>query len=130
MHNTSAPRNPTFTQAEAIAWRTAALKDGWSMEPLHEHASWEAAARLERQGFVAYVYATPKDPAVFVWGSDKLGLHSTVEYSWDALVRGLRICLECGAEDVPTQRVWFAGRVCETCLPAARVKYETKGWAD
>lgn len=130
--------------ANAVLWRENAVADGWSIEPTYPASldpngnkgeDVNRAATLKREGFLAMVFTRTYpsghiEASVSVWGPDGLALPAFVEYSWDALVAGQRTCLECGATDVDTQRVNFAGRVCATCLPEARKRTEKPGWCD
>ena len=77
------------------------------------------------KGYVRY------EADVSVWGPDDLAIHKVPDvYSWDALQAGLRTCGYCGAADVDTSRVGFAGRCCAACMPKVRPRVEFPGWAE
>jgi hypothetical protein len=47
---------------------------------------------------------------------------------YEAMKKGVRTCLACGATDVATGRVGFAGRVCAKCLPGQKRIVERPAW--
>lgn len=117
----------------AVKFREGAMSDGWKFKDDQQDMSY---ARLIKDGFVMHVCAR-KDVGkwqyqamVSVWGPDGLAIHPDNEYDWDQIQSCVRTCLECGATNVETFRVGFAGRVCEKCLPEQRRKIETPGWCD
>jgi hypothetical protein len=123
--------------ARACAWRDAAIADGWAAEPMYTSEPLERAARLSKLGFVAQIITRVPMPGdryathaahVHVWGPDGLAITPPNVYSWLAVVNGVRTCSACGATDIDTQRVGFAGRVCAACLPAERARVERPGW--
>jgi len=131
--------------AAALAWRDAAVADGWTMTPTYgEHESVDHAWSLEHtEGFKALGLSRPANCApgapqqrddtagtgqVSVWGPDGLALPSGRTYSMAALRAGLTTCGYCNATGVHTQRVGFAGRCCDTCLVDVRKMVETPGW--
>lgn len=124
----------------ARAWRDAAVADGWSIEPTYQTEPVERAARLSRDGFSAQIitrtpeeghrWRTTYEGSVHIWGPDSLAVKAPHPYSWERLTAGLRTCHDCGATDVETQRVGFAGRTCAACLPDARKRIETPGWTN
>ena len=126
----------------AIAWRTAAIADGWKAEPIYpatEHSvgeSMERACKLTRDGFVAQVYTrSPSgrwkfEAKVNAWGPDRRAILVPVVYSWEAIQAGVRTCRYCKAVDVETHLVGFAGRACAACLPEQRRRQECPGWCD
>lgn len=119
----------------AHAYREAAKADGWQCEPLYgDHEPVEQAARLMRDGFIMHVMARPHGdtcpmPSVSIWGPDGAAIKPPLEYDWDAIVAGARICGECGATDVDTTREAFANRVCGACREKFLASLP-KNWAD
>jgi hypothetical protein len=120
-------------------WRDAALADGWSIAPTYgDHEPVESAARLTRPGgWVVQVLSRDRretgrgkafEATIHAWGPDGLAVTPPPIYDFAAMQSGLRTCLACGATDVATQRVNFAGRVCITCLPEQRRLTERPGW--
>ena len=122
----------------ARSYRDAAIADGWDAKPMCQHEAFERAAMLKRDGWVMHVLARPPegkfrgDIDITVWGPDGLAVPVIFPrtYSMADLIRGLRYCLECGAEDVKTYRVAFANRCCAACRPALKAKLERPGWCD
>lgn len=113
------------------AWVAAAVADGWKIKPLYNNYTTAEAAILEREGWVVQMYRRPMErPVLYAWAPDKLSIIIPPVYSWDALQAALRHCQDCGAVDVTTRRVSFAGRVCEACLPEAQRLAEPPGWAN
>ena len=114
----------------AREYETSAKADGWLPE---RSPRWYA-----RDGFVMAVKAeeTPKSPVgkyqaeVTVWGPDGLQIEVPKAYSMEAIRAALRICMYCHRNNIDTQRVGFAGRVCSDCLPEQRKQQEVRGWAD
>lgn len=127
---------PYTTIDKAIAWRIAALADGWSNEPTYQHEAIDRASTLRKDGFIAQIIARPEDKvfkpigSIAIWGPDGLAIDIDNEYNWDKIQANLRLCMDCKRGDVETQRVGFAGRVCVECLPAARKRDEYAGWSD
>jgi hypothetical protein len=135
---------------EARAWRDAAVADGWSIRPTYDgHEDVSRAATLEKDGWTALIVtrvydeeymktaapwlksmAGKTDVSIAVWGPDTLAISVPMPYSFDSCIKMLRRCNDCKKEDVSTQRVSFAGRVCSTCLPAARKRDEYPGWTN
>jgi hypothetical protein len=123
--------------AEVRAWRDAAIADGWAAKPTYRNESIESAMTLEREGYVVQVLL--RSPAgkwkhqakLSLWGPDGLAisLRGPV-YDWAAIASGQNRCNYCGATDVATERVGFAGRCCSSCIPAVRLKVERPGWCD
>lgn len=124
---------------EVVAFRDAAVADGWSIEPTYgEHESVDRASRLKKDGFLMMILTrTPVEGDFFrhryesevsIWGPDGLCIAPPSKYDMEEIRRGLRICEECHATDVETFRVSFAGRCCAKCLPAARKIHEYPGW--
>ena len=121
--------------AKALAWREAAIADGWHSEPTYQHEPELTAFRLTRQGFIIQGLArSASEDAVGTgelsgWGPD--GLHIPVGeiYDWDALKRAVETCGYCDAHPIKTSRVGFAGRCCDACLPTMRARIETPGWS-
>ena len=124
---------------EAIKqWVADAVADGWGIEPTYRTELIDSAARLTRDGFVAMALMRDRgenhdrryryEAKVSAWGPDGLAIRVPQKYDFTLIERATRRCSECGHEDVETQRVGFAGRVCATCLSAARKKHEYPGW--
>ncbi len=121
----------------ALAWRDAAVADGWSMRPTYQQESVERAWRLERDGFV--VSGITRSPeaegdmptvSIHIWGPDGLVIKAPGVYDFAALVAGTRTCAACGATDVDTQRFSFAGRCCAACRPEMARLHEQPGWTN
>lgn len=108
----------------------AACADGWSLEPTYPGCeSVDRACTLKREGYVIQALArSPQQANICIWGPDKLALAPPTTYAWEAIQAGLRTCMECGATDVETFRVGFAGRVCMSCAPVVRPRAEFPGW--
>ncbi|HCE07501.1 MAG TPA: hypothetical protein DEQ40_02660 [Oxalobacteraceae bacterium] len=119
---------------KALAWRAAALRDGWSSHPTYQCEPEQRAFSLNRNGFHVQGLARPstKDTGgsgeITCWGPD--GLHIAVGeiYDWAAIRAGMTTCAYCHKIGVPTERVGFAGRCCAGCLPDMRKVIETPGW--
>lgn len=117
-------------------WRDAAVADGWSIEPTYgDSEPVERAARLTREGWVVQVLSRESTEAgkkhcaeISVWTPDGLAVKTPAFYSMGDLIARTRWCSRCKAADVDTQRVGFAGRVCEACIESARKEVETPGW--
>lgn len=120
---------------QAIAFRDAAVDDGWTIKPTYDdHEPQDSAATLERDGWHMLVL-TRTDPKFLVgskpeaslslWGPDKMHVETPAEYSMEALERGLRDCGYCDRKDVDTFHVAFASRVCAVCLPEQK---RTQEW--
>ena len=120
-----------------VAFRMAAIADGWTLAPIYEHEPAESHATMSRDGFKAHVKARIKQPGekwkyeteVSLWGPDGLHIPTPEVYSMDTLVEALRVCPKCKAKDVDTVRYSFAGRCCNVCLPEMRRRHEYPGWA-
>ena len=120
----------------AVAYKAAAIADGWDARPIYESESIDSATRLEKEGFIMMVY-TRKDAGrggqmmvtIDIWGPDELAIRPPSTYEWEAIKAGLTTCNYCQKPNVPVQRVGFAGRSCVDCLPAQRKIQEYPGWA-
>jgi len=135
-----------FTNSQAdldavIAWRDAAIADGWSHRPTYgKSESEDRACTMEKNGYKAMVLTrTPiegkpskwkAEAEVNIWGPDGLAIKPPNVYDWEAIQSAVATCGYCGAHPVKTERVGFAGRCCETCLPTMRAKIEVPGWAN
>lgn len=117
---------------EVRAFVLAACGDGWSLEPTYPGSeSVDTACTLKREGYVMQVIArSPQQAHVSIWGPDRLAIRAPSTYDWEDLQDACRTCLECGARDVDTTRVGFAGRVCFTCLPEVQPRVEFPGWTN
>lgn len=125
--------------AAALAWRDAAVADGWDVRPTYQHEDVDSAFTLERAGWkvsgLARRGAENEPPLgggeITVWAPDGLQIKVPIVYPGIAeLDRMTRWCEHCGREDVHTRRVGFAGRVCDDCHPAVQAAVETPGWND
>lgn len=131
-----------------IAWRNAALADGWTLAATYEgiepstsygtiskEGGWTghvcARVATEMQSRVPWYGNKWKYSArVTLWGPDGLDVPAREVYDWAAIVAGLRTCAACGKKDVPTQRYSFAGRCCADCRPTMAAQHEQPGWCD
>jgi hypothetical protein len=121
-----------------VAYRNAAVADGWSIEPTYaSDESVDSAARLKRDGFVMQILTRRKEQPsgkinyeadVAVWGPDRLCIRPGQVYSMEHLTAELRSCHYCGKKDVPTQQVAFCSRCCAECAPKQRAIQEQPGW--
>ena len=127
----------------AIAYRLAAMADGWKCLPTYgDHEPVERAAKLTREGFtMSIISRSSHDPDhqhpgpvwhyeanVHIWGPDGLAIAPPPAYDWNAIIASVRHCNYCNANDVDTKRVGFAGRCCDKCLPEQKKKLEFPGW--
>jgi hypothetical protein len=122
----------------ARQWVADAVADGWTIEPTYRTESIKRAATLTKDDYKALVLMrddshTPGSrfkytAQVSVWGPDGLAINVPREYDFALIEKAVRRCSECGVDDIDTQRVGFAGRVCAACLPAAQKKHEYPGW--
>ena len=120
-----------------VAFRDAALADGWSIEPTYKNGeAAESYGTLFRDGFTMHAKARVKDVGekwsyeaeIVLWGPDGLCIPTPRVYSMDTLIKSLRVCPKCKTEDVETVRYSFAGRCCKACLPEMQRKQEYPGW--
>lgn len=121
-------------------WVAAAVADGWNIEPTYKTEPQESAATLSKNGFRAMALMRDRgeihdrryryEAHVSAWGPDGLAISVPKRYDFALIEKAVRRCGECGREDVDTQRVGFAGRVCAGCLPEARKKHEYSGWTN
>ena len=125
----------------AAAWRDAAIEDGWTPEPMYpKDEDISQSCRLTKDGFVAQILTRELNiqggrykyqAEVHAWGSDDLAIAVPFVYpGFDVLKALMKRSNYCGTENVDTQRVNFAGRCCETCLPEQRRLTEFPGWCD
>ena len=135
---------------EVVAFRDAAIADGWVHRPTYESEPEERACRLSRGGFTMQILTRSRDNEVLdpsrgyhhsihgkwkyeaqvnIWGPDGLCISpGSPVYDMERIKAGLRRCDACGAKDVETQRYSFAGRCCAKCRPEMAAKYEKPGW--
>lgn len=119
-----------FTNSQAdldavIAWRDAAVADGWDHKPTYSSEAEERAATLNREGYVAHILTRSRshtgkwlaEAKVSVWGPDGLAIRVPTVYDWSQIKSAVEKCHYCGAQPVKTKRVGFAGRACITCAP-------------
>lgn len=119
-------------------FKEKAIADGWECTATYpDHESIERACTLTKDGFKMLILLRDKKDGKFkyetcisLWGSDGLGLEVPDEYSFEDIKLNTFKCMLCGAKNVDTFKVAFAGRVCKNCLPEANKKYEFKGWCD
>jgi hypothetical protein len=122
-------------------WVADAVADGWEINPTYRTEPVESAATLDKNGFRAMVLMRDRgegetdrgwryEAKVSAWGPDGLAIRVSRKYDFALIKKALRRCAECGKEDMDTQRVGFAGRVCSDCLPEARKKHEYPGWTN
>ena len=120
-------------------WRDAAILDGWSSAQRYGNETIESACELTRDGFMCSILTRSNDrnrnkwsftAKISIWGPDGLAIRPPATYSMEEIRAGLRTCFACGATDVDTQPVGFAGRVCEACLPEQRRIHEYPGWTN
>lgn len=123
--------------AKALAWRDAAVADGWSSAATYPSSEDELRAfSLFRDSFHVQGLARPETKytvgsgSISCWGPDRLTIPAGETYDWPALQAAVRTCTHCHKSDVPTHRVGFAGRVCAECLPEQRCAIETPGWRE
>ena len=108
-----------------------AIQDGFSIEPTYGGGeSVETAAKLSKEGFLIHILNRSNEANITIWGPDDLQIKPPNTYNFNELKARLSRCQECGAKNVSTQRVSFAGRVCVKCLPNAQKKYEYEGWTN
>lgn len=128
-------------RAAIVAWREAAIADGWQHKPTYTHEDEDRATSMSRDGFKVMLlvrdldgrqakWVTRPEYDICAWGPDGLTVEVPDTYDMEALRTGVRECANCGAKDVDTQRFSFAGRCCARCLPAMRAEHERPGWYD
>lgn len=119
---------------KALAWRDAAICDGWNSRPTYDHEPENKAFTLSRDGYKVLGLARPETKytvgsgQITCWGPDNLQISVGETYDWGAIQAGMTICAYCHKTDVKTERVGFAGRCCAECLPAMRAAIERPGW--
>ena len=113
----------------------AMIADGWEYDPELVHRvnakTPQHWLQLQKEGWNACIFEVNEEGTFTrssVWGPDKLQIVIPEEYSMEAFIAALRTCMYCKATDVDTQRVSFAGRCCEKCLPKKRKELEYPGW--
>lgn len=133
-----------------VAFRDAAIADGWTHIPTYQCEPEERASRLSKDGFTMQILTRSRDNEVLdpsrgyhhsvhgkwkyeaqvsIWGKDGLGVSLIGPvYDMERIKTGVRRCDSCRAEDVDTERYSFAGRCCAKCRPAMAAKYEKPGW--
>lgn len=115
-------------------WRADAIAAGWAHEPTYGSSeSEERAMRLHGpSGWTAQTIARPNEKgaqaSIHVWGPDGLAVSVPPFFDMRVLTAATRRCSRCKAENVETQRVGFAGRVCAACITDARKEVERPGW--
>lgn len=138
--------NDISDHRSVVAWRDAAMTDGWKLESVYSDEPAISYGRITKDGYKGNVCArvtsemktrikhhTNKwafNSEIHLWGPDGLAITAPFPYSWSAILSNATKCDECEEVGVVTLRVAFCQRVCATCLPTARAKYETPGWCD
>lgn len=121
---------------EVHAWIKAAITDGWILSKTYESEDLNRSGTLNKNKWKA-TYVTRVDKTqdrrgyvrLTVWGPDNLTvILKGAIYNWQELQDGLHTCNYCKRNNVSVQRVSFAGRCCETCLPRQRKISEYPGW--
>src|SRR5271157_489350 len=79
----------------AVAWRDAAVANGWSIVPTYgDHEPVKRAARLEREGFTCQILTRDNstevrkyafEASVSVWAPDGLSILVPNVYDWNAV---------------------------------------------
>lgn len=118
-------------------WRRDAVAAGWVASATYDHEPIESAMRLSSpDGWEAQsLLRLSDDPkrnsevSLHLWGPDGLSVEPPPYFDQAVLSQLLLTCQRCEATDVPTQRVGFAGRVCEACIKDARKEVERPGWS-
>lgn len=110
-----------------------AVADGWNIKPTYDdHESIETAASLEKDGYKIMVVNRIGEhifnKPIHGWGPDSLSIDINIVYDWKQITAATNICGECKQEKSFLQRVGFANRVCNDCLPEARKRLEYPGW--
>lgn len=120
--------------AAALAWRDAAVADGWACAPTYAHEHIDSAFTLTKGGWHAHGIARPADfketagsGSISVWAPDGMHVQAPRLYDMAALQAGLRYCENCDTHDVDTQRYSFAGRCCSKCRPLLAAIHERPG---
>jgi hypothetical protein len=124
-----------------VAFRDAAVKDGWSIKPTYKLEEVDEASTLQRDGFRMSIltrmaspgdlYRRPSfDVCIGIWGPDGLAIRVPPVYNFESIKEGLRICNNCKKTNVKTERYSFAGRCCKKCLPQMKKEHEGPGWCD
>jgi hypothetical protein len=118
-----------MTTEQIQAWRAAAEADGWEVNPTYSHEPVDRAATMSREGFQAQAITRGnRGDELTIWGPDKLQVTVPDAYLWATLTENLKRCMECARVVAHVQRVGFAGRCCDACLPSARRRDEFPGW--
>jgi hypothetical protein len=112
------------------AFRAAAIADGWETERTYGSESIDRAMSLDKDGFHASTILRENYVSISVWGPDQLSVSFPLPYDFAAMIAATRHCQYCGADDVDTTRMGFAGRCCSECRtnPAVVNKVEHDGW--
>ena len=105
------------------------LADGWKDIPQPE--MYDHLVQFTKDEFIVSIFNSKAvdGESAHAWGPDALSLELPMPYDFEQMKRNLRKCGICGREDVDTQRVAYADRVCAKCLPAARKSLERPGWS-
>ncbi len=123
---------------EVLAFKAAAIADGWQCQATYNTESIDRAATLNREGFHLKIIARDNTAKLgskhayhldlSMWGPDGLAILPPETYDWQKIQAAVRSCNYCRAQDVDTFRVSFAGRCCAQCLPKQRAIHERPGW--
>jgi len=138
--------NSDADYAKVVAWRDAAVADGWTLNAVYKKEPETSYGHLSKDGFTVhaccrvteemkkrFAHYSSKwkyEAQINVWGPDGLAVRAPENYNWAELVAATRKCHHCGKTDVDTVRYSFAGRCCHDCLPAMKAQHEQPGWCD
>ena len=119
------------TPIDVIAWRNAAIADGWRHFPTYHNESEDRAVTLKSDGFTCMITSrNAQKQTIRAWCPRGLALEVPAIYSMAELYANLRLCSECSQVKEEIVCVAFANRVCKECEPSARRKYEFPRWRD
>lgn len=120
-----------------VAFRDAAIADGWHAEATYQTESFDRAAHLTRDGYTIQIitrdnegksYKYRYNCSVNIWGPDGLSITAPAEYDFDKIEVGAKTCLLCGKVADEVFRYNFAGKACADCIEKAREETEKPGW--
>jgi hypothetical protein len=125
--------NDQARYAAAIAWRDAAIADGWSARATYGNSeSFDRASSLDHaDGYKVMILTRTNDKPgakwkfeaeVNVWGPDGLAIKPPAQYDMTAIRAATETCHYCGKVGRKTERVGFAGRACMVCAPVEEKK--------
>ena len=124
----------------ALAWRKAAMADGWISSATYNHEVEEQAFTLRHpEGFHALGLARPPDAVrgltrwvgrIHAWAPDGIHVPAGDVYDMAALRRAVQTCEFCKQHPVKTVRLAFVNRACVPCAETKRAEYEPPGWSE